>query len=149
MEKKTIITTSGKVEMKNNQWVIVPDMSSKDIRPLHFTDRYPYDCAVIRHDSKYGIFYVSDMTPHYYGNINPPLVSFDKDDPFPYDEVRIKGVDIQEIMMIGYRIGDYWGIDSIYFDIKKQTLGRNSLVSCTFSTLLEAESFCLSWNSPF
>lgn len=149
MEKKTIITSSGKVVMKNNQWEIVPDMSSKDIRILNYTDRNPYDCAIIRHNSKYGFFYVSDMTPIYYGNINPPLVSFDKKDPFPFDEIVLKWVACHDLMIIGYRIGNKWGIDNISYGIHDGVLIRWIIVPCNYSSLFEAESQCLSWIDPF
>lgn len=149
MKKETIITTSGIVEMINGKWKITPDTKSEDIRWLNYTDRNPYDCAIIRHDTKYGFFYVSDMTPANLGNENPPLVSFDKNDPFPYDEIVIKGIVAHNLMLIGYRIGDKWGIDNIFYDGNNKILGKSSLVSCHYSSLLEAESSCLSWSAPF
>lgn len=149
MKKETIITTSGIVEMKNGKWEIIPDTNSDDIRRLNYTDRYPCDCAIIRHDSKYGLFYVSDMTSTFNGNVNPPLVSFDINDPFPYDEIVIKGVPIHEIMIIGYRIGNKWGIDNICYGIHERVLYRTCLASCNYPSLLDAESACLSWRNPF
>lgn len=118
-------------------------------RWLNYTDRNPYDCAIIRHESKYGLFYISDMSPTYMGNTNPSLISFDKEDPFPYDEVVIKGVPIHEIMIIGYRIGDKWGLDNISFDIQNGTLCRFCLISCCCTSLHEAEERCFSWKNPF
>ena len=56
------------------------------------------------------------MTPAYLGSENPSLVSFDKNDPFPYDEIVIKGIVAHNLMLIGYRIGDKWGIDNIFYD---------------------------------
>ena len=89
---KVIETTLGRVEHIESKWVITPNMDQEqdDLSLQNFTDRAPYDCAVIRHGSKYGLFYVSDMTPIYWGNTNPPLVSFDREYPFPYDEYSNK-----------------------------------------------------------
>ena len=53
---EVIITSTGKVEKIDGKWMIIPDKNSPDIRFLGFTDRIPYDCAVIRHKSKYGLF---------------------------------------------------------------------------------------------
>ena len=65
---KEIETSAGIVENIDGKWVITPNSNSSDISFQNFTDRNPYDCAVIRHGSKYGFFYVSDMTStyHYY-----------------------------------------------------------------------------------
>ena len=146
---KEIETSAGIVENIDGKWVITPNSNSSDISFQSFTDRNPYDCAVIRHGSKYGFFYVSDMTSTYYGNTNPTLICFDKDDPFPYDEIVIKSMAIHEIMIVGYRIGDKWGLDNISFDVQNGTLCRFSLISCCCSSLLEAESKCLVWKKPF
>ena len=149
MKIEAFITTSGLIEKNNGKWEITPDKNSKDIRWLNYTDRYPYDCAIIRHNSKYGLFCVSDMTSTFYGNVNPPLISFDIDDPFPYDEIVLKWVTCQDLMIIGYRIGNKWGIDNISYGVHDGVLLRGRLVPCNYSSLSEAESFCLSWIDPF
>ena len=146
---KEIETSAGIVENIDGKWVISPNSNSPDISFQNFTDRNPYDCAVIRHGVKYGFFYVSDMTSTYYGNTNPTLICFDVDDPFPYDEIVIKSMAIHEIMIVGYRIGDKWGLDNISFDVKSGTLCRFSLISCCCSSFHEAESKCLIWKRPF
>ena len=146
---KVIKTSTGIVEKIDDKWTLVPNDNNDDISWQCFTDRNPYDFAVIRHESKYGLFYVSDMVPTYKNNTNPPLICFDQDFPFIYDEIFIKGVAIHEIVMIGYRIGNQWGIDNISFDRNSGTLCRWSIASCRFSSLQEAEDSCLSWTSPF
>lgn len=146
---KIFKTSSGIVELIDGNWTIVPNGNDDDISWQNFTDRFPYDFAVIRHESKYGLFYVSDMAPTYLGNTNPPLISFDKDTPFPYDEILIKGSELHEIMIIGYRIGGQWGIDNLFFDRNSGTICRCVLASCKFLSLHDAEESCLSWKYPF
>jgi len=146
---RAINTNSGLVEYIDGKWVLTPYKNGEDICWQNFTDRNPHDCAIIRHESKYGLFYVSDMTLANMENLNPPLISFDRDDPFPYDEVVIKGFPCHEIMIIGYRIGDKWGLDNISFDCHNGILIRFSLISCCCSSLLEAENKCFSWQKPF
>lgn len=146
---KEINTISGLAEYIDGKWIFTPNENGEGISWQNFTDRNPYDCAIIRHESKYGLFYISDMSPTYMENSNPSLISFDKEDPFPYDEVVIKGVPCHEIMIIGYRIGDNWGLDNISVDIQNRTLCRFCLISCSCPSLHEAEERCFLWRKPF
>lgn len=143
----TIETTCGKIEERDGRCFFHLTNENENLCFVPFTDHWTYDTFIMKHEGKYGIFTLPNMAD--YGN-NGTLewVSMNKE-PFPYDDVRIKGMRANYFGQIAFRIGEKWGIDNFLYDRHDDCIVKIPLVQCNYSSLAEAEKELSQWIDPF
>ena len=147
-DNKVLIETScGNVERIKDVWYFQPTSEDDNLCWIPFTDHWTYDTLILKHEGKYGLFTLPNMAD--YGN-NGSLKwkSFDKE-PFPYDEVKIKGMGAGYWGMMAYRIKKKWGISNFLYSPHDGCVLMVRVVPCSFASLEEAEKHLASWRNPF
>ena len=143
-----ISTTCGDVGLIKGEWMFQPTKNEdENLRWIPFTDHWTADTLVLRHAGKYGIFTLPNMAD--YGNDGSLMwKSLDKE-PFPYDELKIKGMTTCYYGMMAYRIGKKWGVSVFMYNPSEDCVEMERLVPCQFSSAEEAEGHLSSWRNPF
>ena len=147
VQKNYIKTSCGDVALVKGEWMFQPTNEDENLRWIPFTDHWTYDTLALRHEGKYGIFTLPNMAD--YGN-NGSLMwrALDKE-PFPYDELIIKGMGACYYGMMAYRIGNKWGVSVFMYNPSQDCIEMERLVPCQFSSAEEAERHLSSWRNPF
>ena len=129
------------------EWMFQYTDDDENLKWIPFTGHWTYDTLVLRHEGKYGIFTLPDMTD--YGNDGSLMWKAIDKEPFPYDELKIKGMTSHNYGMMEYRIGDKWGISTFMYNPSRDCIEKEESVPCQFPSAEDAERHLPSWRNPF
>lgn len=146
-QQRIIRTPCGDVARIKDAWWFQPTSEDKNMAWTPFTDHWTCDTLILRHNEKYGIFTLPNMAD--YGNDGSLMWKGLDIDPFPYDELKIKGMRANFYGMIAYRIGNKWGIYNLLYNSHEGCIMKEVVVPCQFSTAEETEKHLPSWWNPF
>jgi hypothetical protein len=117
-----------------------------NIAHVPFTDSVlNTDVLVIKHDGKIGVY---SLTP--IGTIIYPAPAqwlCTTDDPFPYDDIRVLGMNRQQYGYIAFCIDGKWGGDKAYFSYNEDRVFFMNKVKCDNDSFEAA--IAKIWKKPF
>lgn len=117
-----------------------------NIAHVPFTDSVlNTDVLVIKHDGKIGVY---SLTP--IGTIIYPAPAqwlCTTDDPFPYDDIRVLGMNRQQYGYIAFCIDGKWGVDKAYFSYNEDRVFFMNKVKCDNDSFEAA--IAKIWKKPF
>ena len=117
-----------------------------DICALCFTDScINNDVYVIRHEGKIGVYTLSFISTIL--NQRPPQWICTTEDPFPYEEIRVLGMNMKYYGYIAYRKDGKWGIDKAYYSNNENKIFFMNKVQCDNDTIEQA--IVKLWRNPF
>jgi len=121
-------------------------IESGNIAHVPFTDSVlNTDVLVIKHDGKIGVY---SLTP--IGTIIYPAPAqwlCTTDDPFPYDDIRVLGMNRQQYGYIAFCIDGKWGVDKAYFSYNEDRVFFTNKVKCDNDSFEAA--IAKIWKQPF
>ena len=168
MTHQEIIHASyGDVIKVNDIWFAHIDKGGDDLIQIPYTDHMEHlDTLLLRYNGKYGIFtlpgdyngYGEEFKPmpieraldylrNKYNDCIMDYVALD-DEPFPYDDVRICGMDFDFFGLMAYRKGTKWGVLYFFYVPADGGVGKLELAPCRYSSFEEALSKTLVWMTP-
>lgn len=142
-----IQTTCGDLEKIDGTWMFHPIKEDENLAWIPYTDHWTCDTLILKNDEKYGLYTLPNMAD--YGNNGTLKWKGMDTEPFPYDELRIKGMRANYYGMAAYRIGNKWGITNFQYNNIKDCIEKEDIVPCHFSTPEEAEKHLPTWWNPF
>lgn len=117
-----------------------------NIAHVPFTDSVlNTDVLVIKHDGKIGVY---SLTP--IGTIIYPAPAqwlCTTDDPFPYDDIRVLGMNRQQYGYIAFCIDGKWGVDKAYYSYNEDRVFFKNKVKCDNDSFEAA--IAKIWKKPF
>ena len=148
-EKQPEIQTScGKVKKVKGQWLFQISKQDENLVWIPFTDHWTADTCILRHNGKYGIFSLLNMSD--YGHfVNPAERRSLDEKPFPYDEIKICGMEGNYFGMMVYRKGNRWGASYFYYVPVGDYIGKSDFVPCRCFSMEKVLGHLLSWKNPY
>ena len=138
----------GEVRKVKGKWLLQISKEDENIAWIGYTDHWTTDTCIVKHNGKLGIYSLLDLSD--YGYFIEPLKRRRLDeDPFPYDEIRISGMDGSFYGMMAYRKGIKWGASYFYFVPAKDCVDKYDIVPCIYSTMEAALGHLPSWRNPY
>ena len=143
-----IRTSCGEVRKIKGRWFLQISEEDENLAWIGYTDHCTTDTCIVRHNGKYGIYSLPDMADGGYF-IEPPKRRCLDDEPFPYDEIKVSGMDGRFYGMMAYRIGKQWGASYFYFVPAEDCVDKWDFVPCRYSSMEEALKHLPAWENPF
>ena len=129
-----------------NQITTIHFVEEADICALCFTDScINNDVYVIRHEGNIGVYTLSFISTIL--NQCPPQWICTTEDPFPYDDIRVLGMNRQHYGYIAFSKNGKWGIDKAYYSNKENKIIFMNKVKCDNDTIEQA--IVKLWRNPF
>lgn len=148
-ETQPVIQIScGEVRKVKGRWLLQISKEDENIAWIGYTDHWTTDTCIVKHNGKFGIYSLIDLSDYGYF-IEPPKRRCLDEDPFPYDEIRISGMDGSFYGMMAYRKGNKWGASYFYFVPAKDCVDKYDVVPCNYSTMEAALRHLPSWRNPY
>ena len=95
----------GEVRKIKGRWLLQISKEDENVAWIGYTDHWTTDTCIVKHNGKFGIYSLLDLSD--YGYFIEPLKRRCLDEaPFPYDEIRISGMDGSFYGMMAYRKGE-------------------------------------------
>lgn len=131
---------------KANKVSTIHFIENGNIAHVPFTDSVlNSDVLVIKHDGKIGVY---SLTP--IGTIIYPAPAqwlCTTDDPFPYDDIRVLGMNRQQYGYIAFCIDGKWGVDKAYYSYNEDRVYFTNKVKCDNDSFEAA--IAKIWKKPF
>lgn len=143
-----IYTSCGNVKKVKGHWLLQISKEDENLVWIPFTDHWTTDTCILRHNGKYGIFSLLDMSDYGYF-IDPAERRSLDEDPFPYDEIRVSGMNGSYFGMMAYRKGRRWGASYFYYVPAGDRVAKWDVVPCRYSSMEEAVRHLFSWENPY
>lgn len=129
-----------------NKVTTIHFIEKDNVCPISYTDSVLHsDVLVIKHEGKIGVY---SLTP--IGTvINPTPAQWlcTTNDPFPYDDIRVLGMNRQQYGYIAFSKNGKWGIDKAYYsNIENKIIFMNK-VNCDNDSFEAA--IAKIWKKPF
>lgn len=159
LAQSVIQTSCGEVRRVKDKWFFrFTTNEDKDLIDIPYTDGRIVDTFLIRHNGKYGIYSIPGNRD-FDDYVKPNLENYSYDgpcywmalhsEPFPYDEVKVRGMNGYFYGKIAYRIGKKWGIMFPFYIPSEECVGVNTVVPCEYDSVAEAERHLPVWENPF
>lgn len=161
---QTKADTVGRVVYFNRKWHYKPIEQPVDYHPkaiycnekadlyaIPYTDHGTWDTFVIRHKTcegiKYGIYSLPHLCDMGYDGTQEWIGQ--SKHAFPFDEVKVLGMNINYYGFIAFRIGKRWGIINPIYNVSKDRVDFELAVPCKYASLSMAEAQIIKWRTPF
>ena len=129
-----------------NKVTTIHFIEKNNVCPISYTDSVLHsDVLVIKHDGKIGIY---SLTP--IGTIlNPSPAQWlcTTNEPFPYDDIRVLGMNRQQYGYVAFCTDGKWGIDKAYYSNNENKIIFMNKVKCDNDTIEQA--IVKLWRNPF
>jgi hypothetical protein len=101
--------------------------------------------TVIKHEGKIGVYTLSFISAIL--NQGPPQWICTTEEPFPYEESHVLGMNMKYYGYIAYRKDGKWGIDKAYYSNNENKIVFMNKVKCDNDTIEKA--IVKLWKNPF
>lgn len=143
-----IHTSCGIVKKVKGRWLLQISQEDDNLVWIPFTDHWTTDTCILRHNGKFGVYSLLNMSD--YGYFIGPVERRSLDEePFPYDEIRVVGMNGSYFGMMAYRKGRKWGASYFYYVPVGDCVAKDEIVPCQYSSTEEVVKHLLSWKNPY